>query len=127
MGMYDRFKSSYDLGEQFTNVICQTKTIDDFGGTMTEYWLSPNGYLGYSDFVGTSELKTVSEEDPEYNSKLKWLNFKWVPTGKKGKFKIYPITKYVEIYPENWKGEWNERPTMRLHFRNGKLQDYETL
>ena len=38
MGMFDYFRSSYDLGEQFTNVVCQTKDIEDgIGGTMTDY------------------------------------------------------------------------------------------
>jgi len=32
MGMFDYFRSSYDLGEQFTNVVCQTKDIEEFGG-----------------------------------------------------------------------------------------------
>ena len=35
--MFDYFRSSYNLGEQFTNVVCQTKDIEDgIGGTMTE-------------------------------------------------------------------------------------------
>ena len=36
MGMFDYFRSSYDLGEQFVDVECQTKDIEDgIGGTMS--------------------------------------------------------------------------------------------
>jgi len=125
MGMYDTFKSSYNIGEEFTNVICQTKDIDDFcGGTMTDYWLSPDGVLWGPMYTNTHELKVLEEGDPEYNEKLKFLNFKWIPTGNHGRFKPYNLTKYIEIYPVDWKGDYNDRPRMRLHFRNGILQDF---
>ena len=44
--MMDFFRSSYDLGEQFTDVELQTKDIEDYGigGTMSQYWLDPHGY-----------------------------------------------------------------------------------
>ena len=46
MGMFDYVRSSYPLGPVFTNVELQTKDIeDDFGGTMSNYWISPNGKL----------------------------------------------------------------------------------
>jgi len=128
MGMMDYFRSSYDLGEQFTNVTCQTKDIEDcIGGTMTHYWLDPNKVLWRPDYVGTSTFEEIPEEDPRYNEKLKFLNFEWVPTGKKGKFVQHEITKYVEIYPERWEGAWEDWPRLRLHFKRGILQDYENI
>ena len=125
MGMFDYFRSSYDLGERFTNVICQTKDIEDgIGGTMTDYWLDPSGQLWYPDYRGTNTYETIEESDPRYDSKRGFLNFEWVPTGNKGKVVPLLITKYVEIYPENWKGNWEDWPRLKLHFRYGKLQDY---
>lgn len=52
MSMFDWVKSSYNLGEQFTNTRCQTKDIEEhgIGGTMTDYWLSPSGQLFYIDY-----------------------------------------------------------------------------
>ena len=54
MGMFDYFRSAYDLGKQFTNVVCQTKDIEDFGigGTMTDYWIDPTGQLWYANYIG---------------------------------------------------------------------------
>lgn len=125
MGMFDYLRSSYDLGE-FTNVVCQTKDIEDgIGGTMTDYWLDPNGVLWYPDYRGTSTFETINEDDPRYNDNARFLNFEWVPTGKRGKFIQHPITKYVEIYPEQWAGEWEEWPRCILHFKKGILQEYE--
>jgi len=125
MGMFDYFRSSYDLGE-FTNVVCQTKDIEDgIGGTMTDYWLDPNGVLWYPDYRGTNTFEVIEEDDPRYDPNKKFLNFEWVPTGQHGKLVHHQITKYVEIYPEQWKGKWEDWPTCRLHFRLGILQDYE--
>jgi len=126
MGMFDYFRSSYDLGEQFTNVLCQTKDIEDgIGGTMTDYWLDPTGKLWYPDYRGTSTFEKIKEDDPRYDSKSLFLNFEWIPTGEHGKYKHHSITKYIEVYPERWKGEWEDWPRCRLHFKLGVLQDYE--
>ena len=124
--MFDWFRSSCDLGEQFTNTTCQTKTIEEsYGGTMTHYWLDPNGVLWYPDYVGTNTFECIPEDDPRYDKKRLFLNFEWIPTGQRGKYKVHPITKYVEVYPEQWEGEWEDWPTLRLHFKYGVLQDYE--
>lgn len=128
MGMFDYFRSSYDLGEQFTNVVCQTKDIEEgIGGTMTDYWLDPNGVLWYPNYSGTNTFETIKEDDPRYDPKRKFLNFEWIPTGAHGKYLQHPITKYIEIYPAEWKGKWEDWPRLRLHFKRGILQDHEDI
>jgi hypothetical protein len=125
MGMFDYFRSSYDLGEQFTNVVCQTKDIEDgIGGTMTHYWLDPNGVLWYSSYVGCHTLEIYEEGHPKYDSDKKWLNHEWIPTGVHGKYQPCNITKYIEVYPEMWEGSWETWPRLRLHFKSGIIQDY---
>ena len=126
MGMFDYLRSSYDLGPQFTDVVLQTKDIEDgIGGTMTDYWLDPAGQLWYPDYKGTSTFEEITEDDPRYEPEKRFLNFEWVPTGKHGRYVPSMITKYVEVYPENWEGKWEDWPRLRIHFKYGKLQDYE--
>ena len=126
--MYDTIRSSYDLGPQFTDVELQTKDIEEgYGGTMTDYWLDPEGYLWYGDYTGTSSMEIYEEGHPKYDPDKKFMNFDWIPTGVRGKYKVHPITKYINVYPTNWKGQWEEWPTLKLHFKYGKLQDYEDL
>ena len=126
MGMFDYFRSSYDLGEQFTNVVCQTKDIEDgIGGTMTDYWLDPAGQLWHPTYIGTHDFCEITEDDERYNDKAKFLNFEWIPTGKHGKYQPCYITKYIEVYPANWEGKWEDWPRLQLHFRCGELQDFE--
>jgi len=128
MGMFDYFRSSYDLGEQFTNVVCQTKDIEDgIGGTMTDYWLDPSGKLWFPQYHGTHTFEEISKDDERYDEKRGFLNFEWIPTGVHGKFKLHEITKYIEIHPEGWKGKWEDWPRLRLHFKYGILQDYEQI
>lgn len=126
MGMFDYVRSSYDLGEQFTNVVCQTKDIEDgIGGTMTDYWIDPSGKLWYPNYRETSDFVIIEEDDPRYDPDRKFLNYEWVPTGKHGKYQPHYITKYVEIYPANWQGAWEDWPRLRIHFKHGKIQDHE--
>ena len=128
MGMFDYVRSSYDLGEQFTNVECQTKDIEEgYSGTMSHFWIDPAGYLWVGDYIGTSSMEIYEEGHPKYNSERSWLNFEWIPTGVHGKYRVHPITKYVEIYPAEWEGEWEDWPRLKLHFKLGKLQDYEDI
>jgi hypothetical protein len=126
--MFDYFRSSYDLGEHFTNKVCQTKDIEDgIGGTMTDYWLDPAGQLWYPRYHDTHTFEEIPEDDERYNSKLAFFNFEWIPTGKHGKFIPCEITKYITIYPEGWRGQWEDCPLLKIHFRHGKLQDYEEI
>ena len=124
--MFDYFRSAYDLGEQFTNVVCQTKDIEEFGigGSMTVYWLDPAGRLWCPHYRDTHTFEEIPEDDERYSDKHLFLNFEWIPTGKHGVYRPHEITKYIEIYPAEWKGEWEDWPRLRLHFRYGILQDF---
>ena len=127
MGMFDYFRSSFDLGPEFTNVTCQTKDIEDgIGGTMSQYWLDPAGYLYLIDYAHTADLKIYEPGDPEYVEDRAWMNFEWVSNGNHGKVKLHPITKYVEVHPEGWEGPWEDWPRCKIHFKYGRLMDYET-
>lgn len=124
--MFDYLRSAYDLGEQFTNVNCHTKDIEEFGigGSMTHFWLDPAGRLWCPHYRDTHTFEIIEEDDPRYSEKFKFLNYEWIPTGKHGLYKPHEITKYIEIYLEEWNGEWEDWPTLRLHFRYGILQEY---
>lgn len=126
--MFDVIKSSYYLQEQFTNVELQTKDMEpDIGGTMTHYWICPNGVLWRPDYTGTNTFEIIEEDDERYNPKHLFLNYEWVPTGQRGKYRVYPITKYIVVYPSDWKGKWEDWPRLRLHFKRGIMQDYENV
>ena len=126
MGMFDYLRSSYDLGKEFTDVPCQTKDIEEFGigGSMTYFWIDPAGRLWCPHYRDTHTFEIIEEDDPRYNEKYKFLNYEWIPTGKHGLYKPHEITKYIEIYTEKFDGNWEDRPTLRLHFIKGLLQDY---
>ena len=127
MGMFDYLRSSYNLGEQFTDTVFQTKDIEDYGigGSMTDYWLDPKGKLWCPKYYGTHTFEEITKDDERYNDKLAFLNFHWIPTGKHGRFVPHEITKYIEIYPEKWEDDYNTWPRLKLHFKRGILQDYE--
>ncbi len=127
MGMFDYVRSSYDLGEQFTGVELQTKDIEDYGigGTMSDYWLDPHGYLYFIDYSQTSDFVELKEGDDGYDDEKLFLNFRWIPNGNKGKVRPWMITKYIEVYPAKWDGEWEDCPRCRIHFKYGRLMDFE--
>ena len=125
--MFDYLRSSYDLGPEFTNVRCQTKDIEEgIGGTMSQYWLSPDGQLYWIDYSHTADFVELKEGDEGYREgKLGFLNFKWIPNGTHGKVRPMNITKYITVYPEQWEGKWEDWIECRIHFKEGKLQDYD--
>jgi len=129
MGMFDYFRSSYDLGEQFTEVECHTKELDQhgIGGSMSHYWLSPAGHLYVMSYRDTHTFQIIEKDDPEYKESMKFLNYRWVPTGNHGRVQPYHITAYVEIYPSSWEGDWEDWPRLKLHFRDGKLAEYRRI
>jgi len=128
LGMFDYVRSSYYLGEHFSGN-CQTKEIEEYGigGTMSQYWISPDGQLYLIDYSHTADFVELKEGDDGYNDKLALLNFRWIPNGTHGKVRPWNITKYVTIYPQNWQGDWEDWPDCRIHFKNGIVQNYEIL
>ena len=128
MGMFDTIRSSFDLGPDFTNVELQTKDIEDgIGGTMSEYWLDPHGYLYYIDYSHTADFVELNKSDDDYDETYGWRNFRWVPNGNKGKITPCMITKYITVYPAKWEGAYEDWPTCKIHFKYGRLMDYEYL
>ena len=122
MGLYDEIRSSYNLGEHFTNVEMQTK---DLACAMTKYWIAPDGCLYELTYRDTHDFVTIEESDERYESEKLFLNFEWIPTGKHGKVEPCYVSDYVEIYPSQWKGDYDAWPRCRIHFKLGKLQDFE--
>ena len=124
MGLYDEIRSSYDLGEHFTNVDMQTK---DLACAMCRYWISPDGCLYEITYREIHTFETIEEDDERYDSKRLFLNFEWIPTGKHGKVEPCYTTDYVEVYPVSWNQSWESWPRLKLHFKLGKLMDYENI
>ena len=119
MGMFDDFKCSYNIGE-LTNVPCQTKDMDPFGGTMSFYWIDPDGLLWSPDYLGTTAIELVEGED------LKpWEKIKHIPTGVHGRVSRVYMTDYVEIYSYHTHPDGVvDCSICRLHLVNGKLESY---
>jgi len=123
--MFDYLYSSYNLGEGFTNILCQTKDLErGIGGTMSNYWLSPAGQLYLMNYSGTHDLEIIGKEREEYRENMKFMNYRCVPNGTHGKVQPCNITDYVEVYPVKWEGDWEDWPRMRLHFKSGELFGY---
>lgn len=127
MGLFDWVKSSYPLPEPFMT-LNQCKDIEDgYGGSMAHYWIDPAGYLWVGDYRGCHTFEIIEEGDPRYDPEKQFLNYEWLPTGEHGKWHIHPITKYIEIYPQSWNGEWEEWPRLKLHFKSGRLVEFEDI
>lgn len=122
MGLYDDIRSSYDLGEQFTNVPMQTKGL---ACAMVRYWIAPDGCLYELTYKETHTFEDIKEDDERYDPKLLFLNYEWVPTGARGKVEPCYVTDYVEVYPAIWDGKWEDWPRCMIHFKHGKVQDFE--
>lgn len=129
MGMFDYVRSSYNLGDQFTNTELHTKDIEEgIGGTMSQYWISPDGILYYIDYSHTADFVELKEGEEGYSDRLGGLfNFQWIPNGNHGKVTPWMLTKYVEIYPSTWEGRWEDWPRLKVHFKYGKLMDFEDI
>jgi hypothetical protein len=128
MGLFDYVRSSYPLGEAFTDTECQSKDMErGIGGTMSQYWIDPAGRLWRVDYRDAFEFG----EDPDWvddGSKFGALfQYKFLPNGKHGKLVPQYLTDYVCIYPSQWDGEWEDWPTCRIHFSNGVLQSHENI
>lgn len=115
MGLFDTIKSSYDIGEELTNVECQTKDIEN---TMSFYWIDPLGHLWAIDYRGTSTPHLEEEERT-------FPFFKWKPTGKHGKVRRHYLTDYVTVYAAKPSEELEDWFEVRIHFEKGKVKSYE--
>ena len=124
MGLYDEIRSSYDLGEQFTDVEMQTKGL---ACAMCRYWISPDGCLYELTYRETHDFVELKEGDDGYNDEFALFNFHWKPTGKHGKVEPCYVTDYVRAYPARWDGPYDDCPEVIIHFKHGKVIDYETL
>jgi hypothetical protein len=117
MGMFDWFRSSYYLGEEFTETTCQSKTFNErYRGFLDLYWLDPSGRLWVIDEANTYD---ILESDQAL------LGLEWIPNGTHGKVKPCQISKTVVVYPQNYDGQWQDWPECALTFLHGKLQHYE--
>jgi hypothetical protein len=128
MGLFDYVRSSYSLGEEFTDIELHTKDIEKgIGGTMSRYWIDPAGQLWMVDYRDAFDF----DEDPNWKNDGKVISaifkYKFLPNGKHGKLVPQNITDYVCVYPAQWDKEWKDWPTCRVHFVNGVIQDYKNI
>jgi len=118
MGMFDDIKCSYNIGP-LTDVDCQTKDMDPYGGTMSFYWVDPAGVLWTTDYQGTSAIEYLDE------GKSPWGSIKIIPTGTRGRVVRAYHTNYIKIY------HYKTHPDgvvdcdeCILHFIDGILKDF---
>ena len=123
--MYDNVRSSYKpFGEDFYGQN-QTKDIEEgYGGTLSQYWISPEGQLYLIDYSHTADFVELQEGDEGYEPEKKIFNFRWIPNGTHGRVRPWNITKTIKIYPENWKGEWSDWPEVTILFENGVVKKF---
>lgn len=119
MGLFDIVRSSFDLGPDFTECECQTKDIEELGGSLTFYWLSPDGHLYTPNYDGTADFEVANDPHASlFNS------FRIVETGKKGLVQAVYISKTIKIYPAKLASKFEPIPEMELKFKEGKLVSY---
>jgi hypothetical protein len=111
VGLYDSVRSSYNLGEDLTEVELQTK---DIGSTMDFYWISPIGQLWSIDVSNTTDFMPVDD---------KIFGFKLVPNGNRGKVKPVDLTNYIKVYTV----KDNKFLACKIHFKRGIVQDVTIL
>ena len=117
MGMFDYFRSSYDLGEPFTETVCQSKTFNEkYRGFLDLYWLDPSGRLWV---IEDENIYDVVDSDENL------LGLEYILNGNHGRVKACQLSKTVVVYPQTHKGQWEDWPECSLTFLNGKLQHYE--
>ena len=89
MGVFDHVRSSFNLGDDLTDVELQTK---DLACVMEDYWISPSGELFTIDYTRTAELVP----DPE--CKRQFWPYKWEPNGNHGRVTPSLHTGDVRLY-----------------------------
>lgn len=128
MGMFDYVRSSYPLGEEFTDTECQTKDMErGIGGTMSQYWIDPSGRLWRVDYRDAFDFGEDPNWEDDGRPVTALFKYKFLPNGKHGKLVPQYLTDYVCIYPARWDGEWEDWPTCRVHFVNGVIESYKEI
>lgn len=118
MGMFDYFRSSYDLGEPFTETVCQSKTFNEkYRGFLDLYWLDPSGRLWV---IEDEDIYDIVDSDENL------LGLEYILNGNHGRVKACQLSRTVVVYPQNYDGRWEDWPECSLTFLNGKLQHHET-
>ena len=117
MSLFDTVKCSYNIGE-LTNVECQSKNIDDWGGTCSFYWVDPAGRLWTPSYAGTYDFVETDKKEG-----IRFLDT--VPNGNHGKYQHVPMTRCVEIYRcQSQADGYPECSSVHLEFYRGQLMDY---
>lgn len=119
MGMFDEVRCD-TITPEFN--LFQTKDIEgDIGGTMSLYYIDPQGFVWYLDYAGCSEwVRDPTQPKP-------WP-YKRLQTGRHGRVKhMSRMTKYLTMYPSKYTGTWQEMPYYRLHIVDGRLQSHQIL
>jgi hypothetical protein len=112
--MFDYVRSSFNLGDDLTDVELQTK---DLVCLMEDYWISPAGELFTIDYSDVSDLI------PEPDSTNKFFPYKSVPNGNHGKVTPSLHTGDVRLYRSNSAGNFVE---ITVTFLKGKVYELST-
>ena len=120
MGMFDSIKCSANIGA-LTDITCQTKDIDPIeGGSMSFYWVDPNGMLWSTDYTGCTSMSYKSIPGEPI-----WRNITYLPTGTHGRvYRVY-INYSVKIYDVLTQPDgYQDTTECLLHFNAGELQNF---
>ncbi len=91
----------------------------DLEGLSCMYNISPSGELFRINTNGCSDYEMIGEDDPRYDKRYPWRNWKIISNGNNGKVEVFLHTGWVDLMPR-----WLEdRPnTKRFHFVEGISQ-----
>lgn len=118
--MYDNVMVSYKpLGDEFLGKVCQTKGLNCF---MSKYWLSPAGELFEVNCQDAFDMEI--NEEPIEEGKIRIPFFKWIKNGNHGWVRPVYRTCELKIYPETFKGSYEDWPEAKLHLLYGRIISY---
>lgn len=123
MGMFDCIKCSAPIGA-LADVECQTKDIDSLdGGTMSFYWVDPNGCMWTTDYSGCTSVAFFKDDADDISTS--WDRLEYRSTGVRGKvYRVY-ITGRILMYnimthPDGL----HDTTECYLDFEDGILKNY---
>ena len=115
--MYDYVRSSFPLSEDFEGE-CVTRDIDPWaGGTLSLYWIAPDGRLFYVSYARTADFETV-DGLPTGNI---------LPSGVHGRVIADRMTSSIKVRPMRWSGPMEQWPCAKLHFTDGILHSFSII